>query len=94
MASRQVIHITPTVGHVSQISGLLRVRLAGPRCVVVVAGSPTIGSSSALRSIRQDVRSRLPKDPRDKAWWPVGGTPPGQAGVDMLITAVRYREGH
>ena len=30
MASRQVIHITLTVGHVSQISGLLRVRLAAP----------------------------------------------------------------
>ena len=42
------------LGHVPQISSLLRVRLAAPRGVVVVS----------LRSIRRDVRSRRPRSTR------------------------------
>ena len=49
------------LGHVLSIFRLLRVRRRVSRGVVVVADSSTIGSSSALRSIPPDGRSRRPR---------------------------------
>ena len=82
------------LGHVLSIFSLLRVHRRASRGVVVVADSSAIGSSSALRSIPPDGRSRRPRStghalgggPRPERWGLAGGPrltggmPPRPAG--------------
>jgi NitT/TauT family transport system substrate-binding protein len=86
------------LGHVWQIFSLLRAHRSAPRGVVVVADSSTIGSSSALRPIPPDGRSRRPRSARHAltlvsvsltllaAGCHVPGTSSGQAAGGQQIT--------